>query len=125
DVDRYRQPGLPASIILIDSPWAINYNTYEFNPKQFDDARQMIAHLHDEGYKLILWHTSWINRKTMRPGEQGFADKIPTDIPATNYAEAEKNGYFLHRPDRSEEHTSELQSLTNLVCRLLLEKKNK
>src|SRR5258706_8695788 len=35
-----------------------------------------------------------------------------------------------HRVDlaasfRSEEHTSELQSLTNLVCRLLLEKKNK
>src|SRR5262249_62205319 len=27
------------------------------------------------------------------------------------------------RPARSEEHTSELQSLTNLVCRLLLEKK--
>src|SRR5437016_11546280 len=26
-------------------------------------------------------------------------------------------------PERSEEHTSELQSLTNLVCRLLLEKK--
>src|ERR1039458_3060946 len=29
----------------------------------------------------------------------------------------------LHR-DRSEEHTSELQSLRHLVCRLLLEKKN-
>src|SRR3989339_2117018 len=29
------------------------------------------------------------------------------------------------RPGRSEEHTSELQSLTNLVCRLLLEKKKK
>src|SRR5438046_6707487 len=28
-----------------------------------------------------------------------------------------------HRKPRSEEHTSELQSLTNLVCRLLLEKK--
>src|SRR5437016_8062259 len=28
------------------------------------------------------------------------------------------------REGRSEEHTSELQSLTNLVCRLLLEKKN-
>src|SRR5262249_59625434 len=28
---------------------------------------------------------------------------------------------LLH--ERSEEHTSELQSLTNLVCRLLLEKK--
>src|SRR2546427_7780992 len=28
-------------------------------------------------------------------------------------------------PSRSEEHTSELQSQSNLVCRLLLEKKNK
>src|SRR5258706_2173308 len=28
-----------------------------------------------------------------------------------------------NRSGRSEEHTSELQSLTNLVCRLLLEKK--
>src|SRR2546430_9758815 len=36
----------------------------------------------------------------------------------------------LHHPPpssttRSEEHTSELQSQSNLVCRLLLEKKNK
>src|SRR5437016_10683313 len=31
----------------------------------------------------------------------------------------------LQLDDRSEEHTSELQSLTNLVCRLLLEKKKK
>src|SRR5688572_31718859 len=29
-----------------------------------------------------------------------------------------------HRSMRSEEHTSELQSQSNLVCRLLLEKKN-
>src|SRR3989442_5794719 len=28
-----------------------------------------------------------------------------------------------HTPDRSEEHTSELQSRPHLVCRLLLEKK--
>src|SRR5437762_8921675 len=33
---------------------------------------------------------------------------------------------LLHlRPDRSEEHTSELQSPMYLVCRLLLEKKKK
>src|SRR5256885_5822664 len=30
-----------------------------------------------------------------------------------------------HRSQRSEEHTSELQSPCNLVCRLLLEKKKK
>src|SRR2546430_8575526 len=32
---------------------------------------------------------------------------------------------FSYRVDRSEEHTSELQSQSNLVCRLLLEKKKK
>src|SRR2546427_7493786 len=31
--------------------------------------------------------------------------------------------YGLRPPSRSEEHTSELQSQSNLVCRLLLEKK--
>src|ERR1039458_10757578 len=34
-------------------------------------------------------------------------------------------GSFPARADRSEEHTSELQSLRHLVCRLLLEKKKK
>src|SRR5437016_6876584 len=36
-----------------------------------------------------------------------------------------RHGFQAHDVDliRSEEHTSELQSLTNLVCRLLLEKK--
>src|SRR5258706_3186182 len=32
---------------------------------------------------------------------------------------------YIDQPERSEEHTSELQSLTNIVCRLLLEKKKK
>src|SRR2546430_10980068 len=36
------------------------------------------------------------------------------------------DGRESHRsPTRSEEHTSELQSQSNLVCRLLLEKKKK
>src|SRR5690554_1606509 len=34
-------------------------------------------------------------------------------------------GINTHREDRSEEHTSELQSRPHLVCRLLLEKKKK
>ena len=35
------------------------------------------------------------------------------------------NGCYAAGRYRSEEHTSELQSLVNLVCRLLLEKKKK
>src|SRR5258706_8069144 len=47
---------------------------------------------------------------------------------ATRRFLAERRLFSCARPAwvfRSEEHTSELQSLTNLVCRLLLEKKKK
>src|SRR5205823_11789664 len=37
----------------------------------------------------------------------------------------EMSGHMFFGGDRSEEHTSELQSLAYLVCRLLLEKKKK
>src|SRR2546430_5962819 len=40
------------------------------------------------------------------------------DVVGANHAVARVDG-------RSEEHTSELQSQSNLVCRLLLEKKNR
>src|SRR5688572_31851209 len=47
---------------------------------------------------------------------------------ATDYALKENLGGLaakVQRALRSEEHTSELQSQSNLVCRLLLEKKKK
>src|SRR5260370_12057398 len=42
---------------------------------------------------------------------------------ATVDPELRRKAYSEAAPDRSEEHTSELQSHLNLVCRLLLEKK--
>src|SRR2546427_9242345 len=39
--------------------------------------------------------------------------------------EVKNSGFKTESPARSEEHTSELQSQSNLVCRLLLEKKKK
>src|SRR5437016_7970446 len=39
------------------------------------------------------------------------------------FSDAEPILWMTRPTRRSEEHTSELQSLTNLVCRLLLEKK--
>jgi alpha-D-xyloside xylohydrolase len=93
DVDKTRELGLPASVILIDSPWATAYNSYKINPKQFEDAPGMIKHLHEEGFKLVLWHTSWINNKSNPPGEKGFKDKLEEKSP--NYDEAAGNGYFV------------------------------
>src|SRR5437016_9368750 len=54
-----------------------------------------------------------------RPGDD------PAEAHRTRLLGFEWIGHVVLLELRSEEHTSELQSLTNLVCRLLLEKKNK
>src|SRR5438046_7522962 len=48
---------------------------------------------------------------------------LPSHFPISHESIPAGSGFQART--RSEEHTSELQSLTNLVCRLLLEKKKK
>src|SRR2546425_9718355 len=62
---------------------------------------------HMRPLRLQLSARAWRNRKRDRGGQLMVAIK------------------FMPPSDRSEEHTSELQSLAYLVCRLLLEKKKK
>src|SRR5260370_32525642 len=42
----------------------------------------------------------------------------------SSFGDSERRSFQVRTRQRSEEHTSELQSHLNLVCRLLLEKKN-
>src|SRR2546427_6995790 len=59
-------------------------------------------------------------RPSQRPGEP-WALLYSYRLPRTRFEAA--GGLRAAGRDRSEEHTSELQSQSNLVCRLLLEKK--
>src|SRR5262245_64370113 len=79
-------------------------------------------------------HVSNANMLCQLAGRLGHRP-APEIVRRTDDCEAEARLYF-HRHHafaeafpkahpRSEEHTSELQSLRHLVCRLLLEKKNK
>src|SRR5258706_7944097 len=52
------------------------------------------------------------------------AESASGRFPVESVATMARIADFTEKHYRSEEHTSELQSLTNLVCRLLLEKKN-
>src|SRR5262249_58633773 len=78
-------------------------------------------------------HASWSVElaRPARPPEQGVRVEKhphcrPSNAPALELVRRKRLEELLpdeHLAARSEEHTSELQSLTNLVCRLLLEKK--
>src|SRR3712207_8943544 len=62
--------------------------------------------------------------RLLRPGRhRRGADRRQRHRPRGGRAGRHALGGGPHRPRRSEEHTSELQSRQYLVCRLLLEKK--
>src|SRR5688572_31192809 len=58
-------------------------------------------------------------------GRHGFAGRVHGRVQADLRHALLRCVARPHGPGRSEEHTSELQSQSNLVCRLLLEKKKK
>src|SRR5690606_40579061 len=82
---------------------------FRSDPMGHDRKARMFALLLDMGFKEI---------------EIGFPSASQTDFDFTRWAIEEGNvPADVSLQVRSEEHTSELQSRENLVCRLLLEKK--
>src|SRR5258708_27358576 len=74
---------------------------------------------------LFPYTTLFRSHQPMAP--MGMAKRAMTmDMAAEGFQEKSFFEYHLYtKNDRSEEHTSELQSPDHLVCRLLLEKKKK
>src|SRR5438105_5223571 len=75
--------------------------------------------LHDA---LPIWYGE---RRSDRGDGEGRRDFAERDVPRRVGREQASGSAKSRRPSRSEEHTSELQSRVDLVCRLLLEKKKK
>src|SRR3712207_9205509 len=71
------------------------------------------------GFRQQVWFREVGGGQDRLDVPEGFADEVI----AENFLSASPDGRWVM--DRSEEHTSELQSRQYLVCRLLLEKKKK
>src|SRR5437879_10357925 len=78
---------------------------------------------HDEA--LDLGKKGRLAALNERNAPSKFKLDIIENIPPGETISLYRNGDFIDLCARSEEHTSELQSPMYLVCRLLLEKKNK
>jgi alpha-glucosidase (family GH31 glycosyl hydrolase) len=85
---------------VIDSPWATQYNTWEFNPYQFPDAPGMIARLRADDVRIVVWVTPWVNLDS-RDGQippQPASERLHA-LPAPNYGPAAAAGHFVRGPD--------------------------
>jgi alpha-glucosidase (family GH31 glycosyl hydrolase) len=96
DFQGFGDHGIPLDAIVIDSPWATQYNTWRFNPHQFPDAPGMIAHMRARGVRTVVWVTPWINldsRDGQIPPQPG-SERLHRE-PAPNYAPAAAAGHFV------------------------------
>lgn len=65
DLKTMRDLDLATSAVWIDRPYASAVNSFDFNPPQFADPQAMINLAHDLGFRVSLWHTPYLDEKTM------------------------------------------------------------
>ncbi|HWD73994.1 MAG TPA: TIM-barrel domain-containing protein [Solirubrobacteraceae bacterium] len=100
DYEGFRRNEIPLDAIVIDSPWATQYNTWRFNPHQFPDAAGMIRRMRADGVRTVVWVTPWVNLDS-RDGQippQPASERLHAE-PAPNYAPAAAAGHFVKTPD--------------------------
>src|SRR5690606_41626673 len=102
------------SRLLLDAP----YNTYNYT-LSLHDALPIFSDGIENQAMLNFLRESLVH-------QHHLLKDYPLDFLFEDYAYGVDKEEALEqlKEDRSEEHTSELQSRENLVCRLLLEKKN-
>jgi alpha-glucosidase (family GH31 glycosyl hydrolase) len=84
-VDSYRQRDIPVGAVIIDSPWATNFNTFEFN-RSYPMPARLMERMRDRHVRVILWATGFINTQS---------NDGPDPDQSPNYQEALDHGYFV------------------------------
>ena len=100
DFHGYRNARIPLDAVVIDSPWATQYNSWEFNPHQFPDAVAMVKLMRAAGVRTVLWCTPWVNLDS-RDGQippQPESEKFHRE-PATNYQPGADGGHYVRDGD--------------------------
>jgi alpha-glucosidase (family GH31 glycosyl hydrolase) len=100
DYEGMRRHAIPLDAVVIDSPWATQYNTWKFNPYQFPDARSLIREMREDGVRTVVWVTPWVNLDS-RDGQippQPESERLHRE-PASNYAPGAAAGHFVTEPD--------------------------
>jgi len=100
DYEGFRRHEIPLDAIVIDSPWATQYNTWEFNPHQFPDAPGMVRMMREDGVRTVVWVTPWTNLDS-RDGQippQPESERLHRE-PASNYADGAEQGHYVRAAD--------------------------
>lgn len=103
-ITKYRERGIPGSVLVFDSPWEKAYNDFTWNTNQFQVGNtyegtfyngfttigDMMTFLRTNGFYVMCWMTPFINTSSNNEGIPG-----QNTGQAANYAEAVTSNYFV------------------------------
>lgn len=100
DYEGMRRHDIPLDAIVLDSPWATQYNTWEINPYQFPDGVGLIRRMRADGVRTVVWVTPWVNLDSSdgQIPPQPESDRLHRE-PAPNYAPGAAGGHFVRNED--------------------------
>src|SRR5690606_38238069 len=87
--------------------------------------RERLMHIIDQIASYIVWDEVSNEDKNHLNNQINFIKKLDEELLVNLQSYKQEVQADIKKTFKSEEHTSELQSRENLVCRLLLEKKKK
>lgn len=87
-IDGYEKYDIPVGAIIIDSPWAGEYNNFIFDLTKYPNPKELIEKLHKKGIKVILWVTVMLNEENPSDDNEPKTNEI--------YKEAKEKGYLIN-----------------------------
>jgi alpha-glucosidase (family GH31 glycosyl hydrolase) len=79
-VSGFSSRDIPIGVVVLDSPWETNYNTFIPNPTRYGDFPGLVSDMHARGVRVVLWTTSLVNSTSfdLEPGGDAYDGASPT-----------------------------------------------
>lgn len=88
----FRERDIPVGVVVLDSPWETDYNTFVPNEERYPGFEQMVRDFRDEDVRTVLWTTQMVN-------ESSFDIEAGGDVyagPADGYIEGQQRKLFVN-----------------------------
>lgn len=95
-VKGFRDRSIPVGAVVLDSPWETQYNTFVPNPERYPGFAELVAELHADEIRVVLWITQMVNVASydFEPGGDSYVG------PSPNLEEGERCGFFVNEAER-------------------------
>ncbi len=93
----FRERDIPVGVVVLDSPWENQYNTFIPSDEQYPRFRTLISDLRAMNIRTVLWVTQMVNFQSF---DVEAGSLVPYSGPSPNYAEGRRCGFYVNNGAR-------------------------